>query len=462
MDGKKIACRMEITSPAYKLNALTIQRELNWLSKVLEVRFQLYFKQEGTLTSIFEVLPPELESDSSLYADAMKHYRMKAAERLLLILTIAPHVHPQALDIFYTKNAKYDRGFTEFGGIKGVNHGGFIPTGETALFLLAGNDISMRMEFMSLFDKEHFFFVHNILKLEGMESQEPFLSGTLNLSKEYISYFTRGVSYKPDYHSDFPAKCISTALSWDELVLDKNVKEELGEIKTWLEHRDTMLHTWGLSKNLKPGYKCLFYGPPGTGKTLAATLLGKETGLDVYRIDLSMIVSKYIGETEKNLAGIFDQAESKNWILFFDEADALFGKRTQTKSSNDRYANQEVAYLLQRIEDFPGVIILATNLKNNIDEAFARRFQSLIYFPLPGSEERYKIWSSLLSNGAPVSEHIDIETIAEKYEIAGGTIINVLRYGALQALKREDPKIEEKDLLKGIRREHKKNGKTVS
>ncbi|MTI89268.1 MAG: ATP-binding protein [Balneolaceae bacterium] len=442
-------------------NANTIQQELSWLNKVLEVRFQLYFEQECEYETIYDLETPDAGEDPSMYADVIKHYSMSKAERLVLILALTPHVSPQVLDIFYTKNAKYDRGFTEFGGVKGVNHGGFIPTGETAVFLLTGNNLSQRFNALGLFGKEHFFYIHNILKLEQSNKKEPFLSGTLSLSDEYIAYFTQGSSHVPDYHSDFPAKHISTELEWDDLVLTKKVKNELEDVKAWLDHKDTLMNTWGLSKSLKPGYKCLFYGPPGTGKTLAATLLGKATGLDVFRIDLSMIVSKYIGETEKNLAGIFDQAEHKNWILFFDEADALFGKRTQTKSSNDRYANQEVAYLLQRIEDFPGVIILATNLKSNIDEAFARRFQSLIYFSVPDTEERFKIWNQLLSNGAPVSEEIDVEAIAEKHEISGGTIINVLRYSALQALKRDQPLIEEKDLIQGIRREHKKNGKTV-
>ena len=148
-------------------------------------------------------------------------------------------------------------------------------------------------------------------------------------------------------------------MAWDDLVLDDLVHEQVQEINTWLEHGATLMSDWGLYRKIKPGYRSLFYGPPGTGKTLTASLLGKTSGRDVYRIDLSMVVSKYIGETEKNLSKIFDTAENKNWILFFDEADSLFGKRTATNSSNDRHANQQTAHLLQRVEDFPGVVILA-------------------------------------------------------------------------------------------------------
>ena len=194
---------------------------------------------------------------------------------------------------------------------------------------------------------------------------------------------------------------------------------------------------WGLSKFLKAGYRSLFYGPPGTGKTLAATLLGKKNGMDVYRVDLSMIVSKYIGETEKNLAHVFDLAENRNWILFFDEADALFGKRTSTNTSNDRHANQEVAYLLQRIEDFPGIIILATNLRSNIDEAFSRRFQSVIYFPMPTEELRAELWRKMLPAQWLGGNADELIAIAAETELSGGAIANVVR-GCAIALAKEN------------------------
>ena len=154
--------------------------------------------------------------------------------------------------------------------------------------------------------------------------------------------------------------------------------------------------------------------------------------MEVYRVDLSMIISKYIGETEKNLAKVFDLAENRNWILFFDEADALFGKRTSTNTSNDRYANQEVAYLLQRIEDFPGMIILATNLKSNIDEAFSRRFQSVIYFPMPTDELRRELWQNMLPKEWLGNNAEQLLNIAAETELSGGSIINVVRRCALK------------------------------
>jgi SpoVK/Ycf46/Vps4 family AAA+-type ATPase len=174
-----------------------------------------------------------------------------------------------------------------------------------------------------------------------------------------------------------------------------------------------------------------------------------------------MVVSKFIGETEKNLANVFDQAENKNWILFFDEADALFGKRTQTSSSNDRHANQEVSYLLQRVEDFPGVVILATNLKANLDDAFSRRFQSMIYFPIPGPEQRKRLWEQAFSAKSTLEENFELDEIAIKYEMAGGAIINVSRYSSMKTLKRGNNVILRKDIIEGIRKEFGKEGKIV-
>jgi SpoVK/Ycf46/Vps4 family AAA+-type ATPase len=259
----------------------------------------------------------------------------------------------------------------------------------------------------------------------------------------------------------FPAKLITTQLTWDDLVLPPEVFEELETITGWVRHAKTLMHDWGLEKVIKPGYRSLFYGPSGTGKTLTACLIGDTVSADVYRIDLSMVVSKYIGETEKNLANIFDQAQNKSWILFFDEADALFGKRTQTTSAHDRYANQEISYLLQRVEDFPGVVILATNLKGNIDDAFARRFQSQVYFPMPDADQRLQLWKNMLNHRCRPTKDTDLNEISEIYELSGGAITNVVRYGAILALQNNREAIFHGDLVKGISKELRKEGKTI-
>ena len=173
---------------------------------------------------------------------------------------------------------------------------------------------------------------------------------------------------------------LATKQSWNELALDKETTGQVEEIKNWLKQSSSLKAGISVKKKLKPGFRALFYGPSGTGKTLAAALIGKELNKPVYRVDLSKLVSKYIGETEKNLESVFAGAKDKDWILFFDEADALLGKRTNVKDSHDKYANQEVSYLLQRVEEYNGLVILASNMKNNIDDAFTRRFNLIIRF----------------------------------------------------------------------------------
>ncbi|MCJ8208333.1 ATP-binding protein [Mucilaginibacter sp. RS28] len=442
-------------------NAAVLTRELQWLAQVIDTRMTSYFQQDFSPGLIEEIPPPDLSNNNSVYAKYISHYKLDIYERIILLLALAPHLQPQLLDTFFTRNSTFDRPFTEFGGIKGKQFGGFLPTGETAAFILAVNDLEKRIMVSRLLSDEGTLNHFNLVKLVNESTDEPQLSGLLKVSGECLSYCTLGTAHKPDYSTNFPAKLINTSLDWSDLVLDDQILHEVEEIKDWLTHGGTLMNDWGMKRKLKAGFRSLFYGPPGTGKTLTASLLGKATELDVYRIDLSMVVSKYIGETEKNLAGVFDQAERKNWILFFDEADALFGKRTQTSSSNDRYANQEVSYLLQRIEDFDGVIILSTNIKANLDEAFSRRFQSMIHFSMPGYAERERLWRQAFSEKVRFEDALNIADIAKKYELAGGAIINVVRYASLQALKRGDSVILHRDIVTGIRREFSKDGKTV-
>jgi len=439
-----------------KAGADVLAKDLYWLSQIIEARLAHYL---GKAAEFKDIPAPEIVDDTSLYARAVLHYEMGTHERLAMLLALAPHIRPQVLDAFFVKNATFDRGFSEFGGLRGQAHSGFLPTGETLMFLLAENNLELRFQLMNLFTKDHYFSKHNILRLQRVEHDEPPLAGQLSLSKEYLGYFTSGVVNKPDFSGDFPAKLLTTRLGWEDLVLPEETLVEIEEIRAWIEHGDVILNEWNLIKKIKPGYRALFHGPPGTGKTLTASLLGQSTGLDVYRIDLSMIVSKYIGETEKNLAGVFDMAENKNWILFFDEADALFGKRTQTKDSNDRHANQEISFLLQRIEDFPGVAILATNIKSNLDEAFARRFQSLVFFPMPEPHDRLRLWKQAF-DGLPVDNDVNFEDLAERHEMAGGSIINVLRYAAIWMRHKRAESISKRMILAGIRKELSKEGKT--
>lgn len=449
-------------------NAAFLEKELDWFNSILDTRIALYFEHEQSISesetscqSISEITPPSPIGEDSLYAQLLIESGIDSDERILLILTLIPHVRPDLLDLLFTRNKNFDRGFTQFGGWKGKSHGGFLPTCETAAFIIAGGDLEKRFTLTRYLEGESYLIEHGVISVEHKSPGEPFMSGALRMNTEYLNKLTSGIYQKPDYSINFPAKLISSKLDWDDLILPVEVMMEIENIITWIKHSKTIMEDWGLEKVVKPGYRSLFYGPPGTGKTLTASLIGSAVGADVYRIDLSMVVSKYIGETEKNLANVFDQAESKNWILFFDEADALFGKRTQASSSNDRHANQEISYLLQRVEDFPGVVILASNIKTNIDEAFSRRFQSVVYFPMPDSEHRLLLWERILGNIKNLSLDISLENLAESYELSGGAITNVVRYGAISTLQLNRTELLEDDLVEGVTRELRKEGKTV-
>jgi AAA+ superfamily predicted ATPase len=442
-------------------NAQTIQLELDWLQKILKARSAINSNPGSGPADLLQIPAPDLSGLDSLYSDLIKTLHLGPEERFLLILAAVPHIRPQLLDMFMGRNQLTQQIYTEFGGKKGKSHNGFIPTGETVLFILAGNDLKKRFQYQNLLDSHGTLFRENILRLSEVEAEESFLNGALVMSREILDQITTGKVQKPAFSSEFPAQRLQTSLEWEDLVLPEETWIHLRELEVWLRHKDFLLQEWEMAKKLKPGYKTLFYGPPGTGKTLTAALLGKKMNLDVYRIDLSRIVSKYIGETEKNLSKVFDRAEKQGWILFFDEADALFGKRTSVNDAHDRYANQEVSYLLQRIEDYDGLVILATNLKNNLDEAFMRRFQSSIFFPMPQPDERLLLWKKGFPEQAKLEAKVDLATIASSHELSGGGIINVIQHSLLMALENKDKVIRLEDIREGIRREYQKVGRTI-
>ena len=441
-----------------KPNAVYIEQEMEWMASVIDTRLKLYFGQECNYKSVEEITA---NPNEEWYAILGRKKELSFADKLLLWLSVAPLLKPQLLDSFYVKNQDIDTRFSEFGAHRAAQFNGLLPTIDTLLFILCGDDLQKRIYYLNHFDRNHFLLASLLVQFESPSPLEPFTSSVIVASNELIELMLRGKEYAPEFSHSFPAKHLVTNQSWEDLVLEENTRKQIDEIKTWVELGNSMLDELELRDKIKPGYRSLFFGPPGTGKTFTAALLGKHTGYDVYRIDISLIVSKFIGETEKNLTKIFDRAENKKWILFFDEADALFGKRTQVKDSHDRYANQEVSFLLQRVEDYPGLVILATNLKSNIDDAFARRFQSIIDFPMPRPIQRLEIWKKTFSCKTKFDDDVNLEKISSDYELSGGSITNVVRYCSLMAMKRDEKIIYNNDIIQGIRREYLKEGRTI-
>jgi SpoVK/Ycf46/Vps4 family AAA+-type ATPase len=250
---------------------------------------------------------------------------------------------------------------------------------------------------------------------------------------------------------------------WQHLILPPDPLQQLHEIADRLQYAIRVYEEWGFEGGIANarGLTVLFAGQSGTGKTLAAEVIANEIGLELFKIDLSSVVSKYIGETEKNLATIFDEATQSNAILFFDEADALFGKRTEVSDSHDRYANIEVGYLLQRLETYDGVGILATNFRQNIDEAFTRRMDFVVDFPFPDEVYRAQIWQVCYPPNAPLGRSVNFETLADRYRLSGGNIRNAALASAFIAAAEQSPAIEMSHIFKAIRREYQKMGKLM-
>ncbi|HEY5954657.1 MAG TPA: AAA family ATPase [Terrimicrobiaceae bacterium] len=258
------------------------------------------------------------------------------------------------------------------------------------------------------------------------------------------------------------ARRIRPIHTWKDIVLPTDALAQLGEMCQRVAQSYRVLGKWGFGAKLSTGkgVNALFAGPSGTGKTMAAGILANELGLDLYKIDLSQVVSKYIGETEKNLDAIFTGAENSNIILFFDEADALFGKRSEVRDSHDRYANIEISYLLQKMEDYEGVAILATNLRQNLDEAFVRRLAFSIHFPFPDETDRRRIWGGIWPEGISLAEDVDLDLLSRQFKLSGGNIKNVALAAAF--LASDDGIVKMPHLLHATRREFQKLGQVFT
>jgi SpoVK/Ycf46/Vps4 family AAA+-type ATPase len=256
---------------------------------------------------------------------------------------------------------------------------------------------------------------------------------------------------------------IDPTYTWNDIVLPEDTVAQLLEICRRVAHQQKVFGEWGFDGKLSTGrgVNALFAGLSGTGKTMAAEVIANELELDLYKIDLSGVVSKYIGETEKNLDRIFRAAENANAILFFDEADALFGKRSEVRDAHDRYANIEVAYLLQKMEQFDGVAILATNLRGNLDDAFLRRLAFIIHFPFPDEEDRLRIWRSIWPERVPLADEVNLDFFARQFNLSGGNVKNIALAATFLAAE-EDCPVGMSHLFHATQREYQKLGKALS
>jgi len=259
------------------------------------------------------------------------------------------------------------------------------------------------------------------------------------------------------------AEHIVPRYTWDDLILTDKVKGQLQHLVNYLAEQETVFHRWGARSIRARGYgiKALLSGGPGTGKTMAAEVIAGTLGLDLFRVDLSSVISRWVGETEKNLKEVFDAAEGGTAVLLFDEADSLFGSRGEVKQAQDRFANQEVSFLLQRLEVFEGCAILTTNLQENIDEAFLRRFGAVIEFPMPSTEQRLQLWTRAIPENAPRADDLDLESISKQFVLAGGSIVNAAINACILAATAKES-VGMKHIVTAVAQELVKMGKQVT
>ncbi len=404
-------------------------------------------------------------TDMGPYSDLCRD--LSRSERALLLFSLLPHYAPEVLRelVAPVQHGLIINNFHVGGFVKRTSQQ-FIPTLQTVLFACAGTNKAEQQLIYRELVMEGSLMKKQIVSLLSFDDSGPTLSDKElipELADEYVQFLLQGRQPRPDFGKNFPAKLLTTDKTWDQLILGQHTKRSVDLLIDWVEHGTSFAK--GTKGFFAPGYPALFYGPPGTGKSLTAGLIGKECGLNVFSVDASRVVSKYIGETEKNLVGLFErmkienQRQEKKPILFFDEADVLFSKRTEVRDAKDKWANMETSVLLPLIEEYGGLVIVATNLEHNLDGAMDRRFQLKIKFPTLNYNERIKVWEAGLP---PAFSYPSSEAPAQlaRYKLSPASIVNILKGGCIQAHKRGDFIVKGKDLEYYIHMEFAKSGLT--
>ncbi|MCX2183926.1 ATP-binding protein [Streptomyces sp. SKN60] len=430
--------------------AVTAVDELRAALEALEALISVRLEERRTdaadrplETAADDPLPPlERYGRDGPLATAVTRAGLTSPEALVLLAALAPCVD-EKFDVLFGR-------LTDRPGSTGL-------TGEVARTLMA-RTFAGRLHATALLGPTA------PLRASGLLTLEPpgDLTGRLVLSPELRAWLLGLPVVGSATAAGSPARPLDTVHTLDDVVLPGSARRRVAELVDRIACRDLVVEDWGFGAHHDgvSGLIALFHGPPGTGKTMTAAALARTCGLPAYVIDLSALVSKYIGETEKHLAAVFDRAAREQCVLVFDEADAVFGKRTEVSDAHDRYANQEVSYLLSRVERHPGVVVLTTNLLANIDEAFLRRIHVAVEFPSPGPAERSRLWRTVLPKQLPVDTAVDLDRLAQGYDLTGAQIRDASLDAAYRAAA-EGQRVREDHLLAGIRRQYEKSGRTA-
>lgn len=381
-----------------------IEKELDWFRRQIKRKTM---EKEGSGKSLQLDEPPSLNDEKSEYVNLIHTLNLNKEERALLMLAYAPERAPEVLESLYKKDNKYKLQI-----VRGMNLG--LPTPETFIQILAGENLQKKAELNYLFVPEHPFYQKHILELEEKKEESTRNTRIIRIDSDYLDLLMYNEYRVPQYGSDFPATLAQTEYTLEQVKLDKTQIEKIEEIRAAIDYDHFMRNDLGMGKDMTPGYMALFYGEPGTGKTLTASVLGNLLNMKVFEVNVSNLVSKYIGETTKNLDRLFKKAAGKSWILVFNEADCLFGKRSHSNDDDDAgssHANQTISYLLDAIPRHNGVIILTTNMRHNFDKAFGRRISGEIHFKALNKEQAAEYLKEYIPKKMPLERETDLSKL---------------------------------------------------
>lgn len=406
------------------VNTSVIGAHIKWLDEIIQKRTI----KAGSENTFFTDQTVGVDLKDDPLSVLIQKFDLGIAERLVLALCIVSNLKPELLDRFLVVNPETEKMHRHYGGVINRRSLRFQPTLRTAIFLLSGNDTDQFLYYQSKLRSNNILFREQIVNLYSTEEHQDYAPDCIiQLDSAYVDYLFSGDIPRLDSGNNFPAKLLETNKTFADLVIKESAFKQLQPAINYVKVQQALYSNKSIQNKVKRGFVLLLHGPPGTGKTLTASILGNELNTQVYQIDSALVVSKYIGETEKNLERVFNRLEGKNCILFFDEADSLFGKRTEILDSKDRYANQGVSYLLQRVEQFDGLVILATNYEKNFDEAFKRRILSSVFIGRPSVEERILLWERSLPEGYSFSSENLVKALAKHFDFSGANISVVIK-----------------------------------
>ena len=421
--------------PNEALHAQALEMEMEWLATVINARLLQHFEQKPDAPLVPAPVPPTESAWSSLLSEG----DFAQPERLVLALALAPHLRPEILDVLFVQNQNLNRGFTEFGGLKGIAYGGFIPTGETAAFLVAGASLHKRLELMRILGPEHPFSRRNILNLAPPEKGEPALRGRLAISDEWLKRLCGSTAVKPNLSSEFPAALCTTPLGFEQLVVDAHIQDQLQFLLSWNQRNEEWMHTVAGLAQHKRGLVALLHGPAGVGKTFSATLLGKQSRADVYKVDLRHMGGGDTAQVQSGLARLFDMATARRWILLFENSDVLLENTSSaTQASN-------VACLRHHLKGFAGLALLESRRPLDAESAHMDPVDMAIKFEWPDYGQRLQLWRAHLPEDR-AGGYIRMEDLAQCFKFTGAQIADVVYRASLKAAQRHDPLVYASDL----------------